>query len=105
MGEEIRPGSRIRVKVVRVPKKAAAAKTLMRLLRKDAAVRREDERLRKVRKAKFRQKWRGGRLWDIHQPAIPPVRLRVGVEGVMLASADVLRDLRSVSRFVEVQLA
>jgi hypothetical protein len=105
MLENITPGSQISVTVVKTPTNAAAAKTIVRLLSKDRAVKKDNERLRKTRRDGFRQAPRGGRLWNIRVVKQHPVKAELGVSKTIKASLDVLTDLKSVSRFVEVKPA
>src|SRR5262245_61093498 len=102
MLDNIKPGSRVNVKVVKLPTNAAASKTIVRILSKDRSVRKENERLSRVRRDNWEQKRRGGRFWDnnvVKQNAVKPT---TGVSKTVVASLDVLADLRSVSKFVEV---
>ena len=102
---EIAPGSKINVKVVKKPTSAAAAKTIVRLLSKDRGVKAENARLRRARKNHLDQKQRGGRFWDINVPKQEAVTADLGVEKTIVASPDVITDLKSVSKFVEVAKA
>ncbi|MEX2386901.1 MAG: hypothetical protein WD534_03405 [Phycisphaeraceae bacterium] len=99
------PGQTIRVKVVKQPTSESARKTLTRVLSKDADVKRENDRQRRVRESSAKYKQRGGRTWCSHTVKQRPVTGAVGEEGTLLASVDVLRDLGSVQRFVEVTTA
>ncbi len=103
--EEIAPGSRISLKVVKHPTNTAATKTLVRLLSKDREVQRENDRHRRVRKTTFTQNQRGGRFWDVNVVKQQPVKGAVGESGTITATLDVLRDLRSVSRFIDINPA
>ena len=96
-------GTKISLTVVKRPTNQGAAKTLVRLLRKDALVKKEAARLRKARKVHFHQEPRGGRVWDVHRPSIAPVKPVPGVTGTLIATADVLIDLKKLARFVEVK--
>jgi hypothetical protein len=101
----IAPGTKISITIVKKPTSAAAAKTLVRLLRKDRSVQKEAARLKKTRKTHFRQAARGGRLWNINVVTQPAVEAKLGVCKTITATLDVLTDLKSVSRFVEVKPA
>jgi hypothetical protein len=101
----IAPGSKVTIKVVTRPSTAAATKTVVRLLSKDQVVKDENERLRKSRKTSHRTKQRGGRQWNIWTPKIHPVDGSIGETGTIVASLDVLTDLRSVAKFVEITKA
>ncbi len=102
MASKIKMGSAIQVKVVKTPTNVAGRKTLERLLSKDAAVKAENARLRKARKTHLRIAKRGGRDWEINVPKQHPIRGLAGECGTITATADVLTDLASVSKFVEV---
>jgi len=104
---EVAPGSTVTVKIVKVPANAAAQKTLVRLLSKDSAVVQENKRLKRVRRANETYSTRGGRwrIWEGRLNKQRPVKGVVGEQGTFTASVDVLRDLKSVARFVEVSAA
>ncbi len=102
MSTNIAPGSTVQIKLIKSPTSAAAQKTIMRLFRKDAAVKVQADRLRKARKTHTTEHPRGGCMWTVHVPSIAPVKLAPGTTGTLVASLDVLTDLKSVSRFIEV---
>ncbi len=102
MLENIAPGTKVVVKVVKQPTNSAATKTIIRLLSKSTTVKAENKRLLQARKSGFRQARRGGRFWDVHVVKQRPVQGRPGETHTITATLDVLTDLRSVSRFVEV---
>ena len=62
----------------------------------------ENKRLTKVRMKHFRTISRGGRQYPIRPVKQRPVTGRAGESGTIRASVDVLSDLSSVSRFIEV---
>lgn len=103
--DQIAPGSRVTVKITTRPTNRAAVKTLERLLAKSPEAKKETRRQEKVRKAGFRTHQRGGRDWEVRVPRQPVVDVAVGEQGTITASLDVLQDLRSVERFVEVSKA
>jgi hypothetical protein len=105
MLENITPGSKVNVKVTKRPTNQAAAKTIVRLLSKSKAAKLENERLRKARKAHFSQNRRGGRFWDVNVVKQHPLTGALGESKTITATLDVLTDLKSVSRFVEVTKA
>lgn len=100
--QNIKPGTRVNLKISKQPTNAAARKTLIRLLSKDPTFKGHDERLRKVRREGYSPKRRGGRLYGGRMVKTPIVEVRPGVSGTITATLDVLTDLGSVSRFVEV---
>lgn len=103
--KDIAPGSQINVTIVKQPTNVAATKTLARILSKDADAKAEVERQRKVRKTGYSPKRRGGRLYGGHVVKQHAVDGKVGESGTVTATMDVIRDLRSVERFVEVKKA
>ena len=105
MIDDIAPGSRIQVKIIKTPKSASAAKTLVRLLSKDEQVYNERKRLSRIRTTRFKTKRRGGRHWPQHLVKQHPVKGVVGESGTIQATVDVLPDLKSVSRFIDVSAA
>lgn len=102
---DIAPGTKVTVKITKRPTSAAAAKTLQRLLAKDPVVQKEDRRQTKVRKVGFRTQQRGGRDWEVRVVRQELVKAVPGEQGTITATADILRDLKSVERFVEVSKA
>ena len=105
MLENIAPGDKVTVKIVKQPTNEAARKTLQRVLSKDEAAKAENKRQSKVRESNFRTKQRGGRQWARNVVKQHAVAGTVGETGTILASTDVIRDLGSVQRFVEVEKA
>jgi len=104
---DITPGSTVRVKIVKAPTNASARKTLVRILSKDADVIAENKRHKKVRKSNQTHSPRGGRwrVWEGRLAKQRPVEGKVGETGTILAAPDVLTDLKSVDKFVEVTAA
>jgi hypothetical protein len=105
MLDKITPGSRVSVKVVKQPTRLAACKTLVRILSKDATHRAEEVRLRKVRRSNYKPGMRGGRLYGGRMVKLHPLKGALGESGTITATLDVLTDLRSVERFIEVASA
>jgi hypothetical protein len=102
MATTIKPGSNVTVKVVKAPTNAAATKTIVRILSKDTAVMKENKRQKQIRKRLYAPKPRGGRTYGGFIVKQHPVKGVIGEQGVVFASLDVVRDLQSVERFVEV---
>ena len=104
---DITPGSTVTIKIVKTPTNEGARKTLVRLLSKDAEVVAENKRLKKVRKTNQTHSPRGGRwrVWEGRLPKQRPVKGELGESGTILATVDVLTDLGSVEKFVEVTAA
>jgi hypothetical protein len=96
--EQIEPGSKVKVTIKRTPLGEGARKTLARLFLKD----------RRIAKARRRTpkptlpKRRGGRIWlGRAQGAVTTVP-RVGDSCEIACTLDVVRDLGSVKRYVDV---
>jgi len=102
---DIAAGSTVNIKIVKTPSSESARKTLVRLLSKDDEVRTENRRLERVRAKNISYHQRGGRPWAVRPPKQRPVKGEVGESGTILASPDVLRDLKGVERFVDVSAA
>ncbi len=98
----IKPGSKVSVKVVNIPTNAAARKTIARILSKDKAVHAENIKQSRIRRKNYSPAMRGGRLYSGRVVKQHPVKGERGESGVVLATMDVIRDLQSVRRFVEV---
>lgn len=107
MSQDITPGTKINVKVVKQPTNAAATKTITRLLSKDPSAVAENKRHAKIRKKAQWKSPRGGRwrVWESRLAKQRPVHGDLGEEGTIVATYDVIKDLPSVSRFVEVSPA
>jgi hypothetical protein len=102
MAQNIAPGTRVNITIVKQPASVAAAKTLVRLLSKDPLVVAENKRHEEIRRTHLRHQQRGGRQWAVRVIKQRPVTGSVGETGTLLATVDVLRDLGSVQRFVQV---
>ena len=102
---DIAPGSTVHVRITRNPTNAAAAKTLVRLLCKDPEAQRQMKLQRKIRDKHYKPDVRGGRLYGGRVVKQSPVKGVEGESGTFQATPDVIRDLASVSRFVEIKPA
>ena len=100
MGSEIKPGQWINVKVTAEPRAAASIKTMLRLFEQDQQV--KDERKRGVRARPVRSHIRGGRDWYVRPSRLRVVKTTPGSAYKIFASVDVLRDLASLDRYVEI---
>jgi len=99
MAGEIKPGQWITVKVKSQPKAAAGRKTLVRLAEQDPKIKRERERLARSRPVGGHR--RGGRIWADRPPRVNIVEVKPGATYRIFGSVDVLRDLKSIDRYVE----
>lgn len=100
MALEFKPGTVLTVKVTKAIKREAALKTLERLFMKDKAI----ATPLADRSANFIElpKRRGGQIWTKRPNKIFP-QLPIGTVASLKATPQVLRDLDSVSDFVEVK--
>ena len=98
---DITPGATVSIEISAPPRNEAAKKTLYRICRKDAGV------------AKFHRRWkdkrpswqtwiRGGKLWHHQMKSRPPLKLTAGAKYTVHATVDVIRDLESVRKWVNV---
>jgi len=97
---DIQPGQQINVKITSEPKAAAHRKTLVRLCDKDETVREERKRLRKARPVIWRT--RAGRPWAKRPYRVAVVKFTPDTTYKLFGSVDVLRQLASVEKYIEV---
>lgn len=100
--DKVKPGQKLHVKVVRKVTNAAANKTLQRVLSKDPEHKEDLKRIAKVRAKGYNPQPRGGRLYGGHVIVAKPLKGEQGEEANVTATVDVIRDLKSVERFIEV---
>jgi hypothetical protein len=98
---DIAPGTSVIIEISRTPLKEAAAKTLVRLCRKDPAVMRH-HRQQQAKRPSWQEWRRGGKQWHHQMKTRPALSLRPGAKYTIRATVDVLRDLNSVKRWVKV---
>ncbi|MGE0481082.1 MAG: hypothetical protein AB7Q17_11480 [Phycisphaerae bacterium] len=94
-------GSRVKIELKTRPSNQAAAKTLMRLFRKDADLAKA-HRIQKEKRPSWQWKRRGGTYWHHQMKTEPSFELTPGLIGTVRATLDIVRDLASVERFVSV---
>jgi hypothetical protein len=102
MSIEVAPGTKVNVKVKKAPSNAAAVKTLSRLFAKAPAAPRARRFRKKLLASTMDVRRRGGRPWEVRQKAPAIFQPVPGDACTILATCDVINDLRSISRFVEV---
>jgi hypothetical protein len=103
MPVDIKPGSKVSIKITKNPSNEAAAKTLSRIFAKDPVNKRARVRRKKLLADAVDPRRRGGRPWEVRSKAPRLVKPMQGDACHILATMDVIRDLGSVSRFVEVK--
>lgn len=100
MAIDVRPGQWIKVTVTRQPRAAGAVKTLARLLQMDKVARKNADRAKKARPVGEHR--RGGRMWKDRPSRVPVVDTNAGASYRIFASLDVLKDLTSIEKYVQV---
>jgi hypothetical protein len=100
MANEMKPGQPIRVTINKTVNRASARKTLERLFMKDKSVSRP--LATRSRNFKAQPKRRGGTIWTKRPNKIHP-DLKKGDTATFTATPQFLRDLKSVSDFVDVK--
>src|SRR5690606_28717542 len=103
MAGEMNPGQWVTVTVTAEPATAAGRKTLKRLFEQDPAVRKQRDRLAKTRQPEPSR--RGGRIWINKPPHLELVDTKPGESHRVFASVSVLRDLKSVEKYVDIKPA
>jgi hypothetical protein len=103
MALDVQPGGKINIMVAKTPTNEGAAKTLSRIFAKDVNSRNARRRRKHLRDSVIVDHRRGGRPW-YYRPHAPrlfqPVK---GASCTILVTTDVVGDLRSVARFIEVR--
>jgi hypothetical protein len=102
MPQSIKPGSTVRVTIVKSVRRAAARKTLERVFMSDAAFRKPVEA--RTRRFTDRPKRRGGRIYTKYATKVHPT-LETGRSVTVRATPQFIKDLSSVSDFVSVSAA
>lgn len=105
MSLDLKPGAKIAVTITKDPTNAAAAKTLSRLFAKDAANRRLGRKRQKMLQAAVTYIRRGGRPWANRPKAPALVKPARGTTCRLTTTTDMIHDLASVRRFVEIKPA
>lgn len=103
MPVDVKPGTMVNVTVTKTPISEAAAKTLSRLFAKDPAKKKARKTRKKLLAGAMDVRRRGGRPWEV-RPKAP--RLFQPVKGdacSIRATSDVLGDLSSVARYIDVK--
>ena len=100
MAKDLKPGQTVRVTINKTISRESARKTIERLFRKDPVVCAPIE----AREANFKAipKRRGGRIWT-KRPNQVHLPLKRGDAATLKATPQAIKDLGSVSDFVDVQ--
>ncbi len=100
MSIEMKPGATVRVTISKNVTRAAARKTLERLFLNDKAI--ATPISQRSRNFKELPKRRGGCIWTKRANKVHP-QLVKGAEATITATPQFIRDLKSVSDFVDVK--
>jgi serine protease AprX len=101
-GLNLQTGALVFVRIVTRPKSESARKTLVRLLSTDSAVKRTNRDLKVLRKQAFSPKRRGGRMYGGRRPKLQVIRGQVGEQAAVKATAETLRMMTSVAKFIDI---
>lgn len=103
MSVDVMPGAVVNVTVKKTPLSQAAAKTLSRLFAKDPVNKKAGRRRKKLLSGAMESRRRGGRPWEV-RPKAPRLMQPVAGDACKIrATTDVIDDLRSVSRYIDVK--
>lgn len=105
MSLNVKPGTKVVVKISKSPTNAAATKTLSRLFARGEGGRKARQDRKRLRASATVARRRGGRPWYKRPKApllFPP---EAGKTCVIRVTLDVLKDLQRLERFVEVSAA
>lgn len=105
MTKDIQPGSKVSITVKRTINCESAAKTLSRLFAKDPIHKKARRFRKKLLADAFNPHRRGGRPWEVRPQAPRLVQPGRGDHCTITATCDVIGDLGSVARFVDVKVA
>jgi hypothetical protein len=105
MIDSLKPGQTIRCTVLKLPKAAAAKKTIERLMRRDPAVSKGLRKSHKLRSETTVTYNRGNRDWVQRQKVGKIVRLVKGNTWTCTFDMSVAPDFRAVSDYVKVEAA
>ena len=102
---DFKANSEVTFEIIKRPENAQAEKTLIRLMSKDKANQLENKRLLRVRKANQEKTTRGGRyrLWSGRIKKQHPVTVGVGKKATIKLTLDILKDLKSVEKFLNIK--
>lgn len=97
----IAPGVNVCIEIIERPRSQSALKTLVRICRKDPRV--AAFHRRQSAKRPSHQQWRrGGNYWNHRMKTEAAVAVKPGQKYNVLASLDVVRDLKSIEKCVKV---
>jgi hypothetical protein len=102
MANELKPGQTLRVTISKTINRDAARKTIQRLFLKDKTITRPIA----ARSRNFKElpKRRGGQIWTKRPNKVHP-NLDRGQAATFTATPQAIRDLNSVSTFVQIAVA
>ena len=96
---DIQPGSQVKITVKSEIRSAAAGKTLARVFMKDPQI----QKVRHTSPKHVTESPRAGRIWRHRPKGTCQEQPAVGDSAQVLATVDVIRDLKSVARYVDIK--
>lgn len=98
-----KPGQTITVTIEAEPRSEGAAKTIARLMRRDADTKRGLRRGQLLRSRRNHRYIRGNRDWVAREKAAKLVRVEKGATWSMPFTADLAREFQSVGEYLSVK--
>ena len=105
MAVQIAVGSKVCIKVLKSPRSTAGRKTLLRVLMKDEHLKKRHEINSRHRRSAIEQRRHAGRPWFVIPKKATPVKAVPGDEATVLATVDVVADLKKLAQYVEISPA
>ncbi len=99
------PGQNITCTITSIPKTEAGKKTVLRLMRRDADIRRSLRHAQNHRRRTMHSYIRGGTTWFNRKPVGTIARVELGNSWTMPFTPDLANDLQSVSANIEIKSA
>jgi hypothetical protein len=96
-------GQEISLTVERVPLNKGGQDTIVRLMRRDPAIRRGLARAQELRRRRMNAYIRGGRMWYSREEPARIARCVKGAEWSMTFTHDIAPDLASVEQYLSIR--
>ena len=103
--DSFKPGQTLKCTIVREPRTQDDQQTVVRLMRRDSAVKRQLKSAQEYRMQNLYVRSRGKRPWEVRVKAAQYALPKLGVSWTMPFVPHVLPDMRAVERFIKVEVA
>jgi hypothetical protein len=103
--DTLKPGQSVRCTIVKAPRTEDRLQTILRLMRKDAGIRRGLRKAARRRRQHMVIYNRGNRDWVKRERVGKIARVAAGESWTMLYTPDVATDLKSVEKYLQVSSA